>query len=434
MKFLVLLAMKSLWNRRVTAILSCLSMAIGLTLLLGVERVRLGARESFSSTISQTDLIVGARTGTVSLLLSSVFQIGNASNHVSFTTFERFKKHPAVDWAVPMSMGDSHKGFRVIATSPEFFERYRHGRAKPLVFALGESWRAEMDVVLGSEVARSLNYPIGHSIVLAHGSGGVSFHEHGDQPFVVTGILEKTSTPMDRALFIRLEAMEHLHEGYGSVKRKVPTAPRAHAHGQARHHDHHDHHDHETDRHEISSVTVFLLGAKARPDTLMLQREINEYPGEPLTAILPALTLNELWTGVGFAENALRSIALMVVLATVVGLVIGVLGSMNERRREIAVLRSVGASGRTIVGLLVIETTLLSLVATLAALLLVFGLGPFAQGLAYERFGLQLPIVELRSADWTYLVALNLVSVAVGLMAGAKAVRQSLADGLQIRL
>jgi putative ABC transport system permease protein len=422
MIFMLKLALKSLLSRKVTVGLSCLAIAIGLTLLLAIERVRLGARESFAHTISQTDLVVGARTGTVSLLLSSVFHIGYPAHGLSFKTYEKFKAHPAVQWTVPISMGDSHRGHRVVATASHFFEHYRHSRAQPLSFAAGGMWQDEFDVILGSEVAKKLQYAVGSNLTLSHGSGSVSFQEHADHPFQVVGVLKPTLTPLDRALFISLEAMDHLHEGNENASN---TQDQAHKHLHSHSHSH---------EHNSRQITAFFLGAKSRLDTLALQREINLYENEALTAIVPALTLHELWTGVGFAESALKAVSLMVLLATLVALAITVVGALNERRREIAIFRSLGSSSVVITALLLLETLSISLVASFLSIIFVFGVGPLVQLVGHHWMGLQIPWVGLTPNDWIYILAVNLIAGAIGAMAGLRAAALSLADGLQTRL
>src|SRR5215468_8728951 len=132
------LALKSLRNRRLTAALTVLSIALAMVLLLGVERIRSEARESFASTISGTDLIVGARSSPVHLLLYSVFRIGNPTNNVRWESFETIAARPEVAWAIPISLGDSHRGFRVLGTTPAYFEHFRYGRGRKLELASGK--------------------------------------------------------------------------------------------------------------------------------------------------------------------------------------------------------------------------------------------------------------------------------------------------------
>ena len=177
------LAMRSLLNRRGTALLTIFTIAISTALLVGVERLRSEARTSFASTLSGTDLIVGARAGTVQLLLYTVFRMGEPTANVSWQTYQEVAAAPAVDWTVPLSLGDSHRGYRVLGTTDDYFRRYRYGSRQLLEFAHGGPFVDVFDAVIGSELAARLGYGIGDRVVLAHGVGRVSFSEHDDKPF-----------------------------------------------------------------------------------------------------------------------------------------------------------------------------------------------------------------------------------------------------------
>lgn len=113
------------------------AIALGVALMLGVEKIRLGAKSSFANTLSGTDLIVGARGGAIQLLLYSVFRVGNATNNISWRSYQDIAAHPAVRWTLPLSLGDSHRGFRVLGTSRDYFEHYRYARQRRLEFAAG---------------------------------------------------------------------------------------------------------------------------------------------------------------------------------------------------------------------------------------------------------------------------------------------------------
>ena len=205
------LAIKSLRNRKFTAALTMLSIALAVVLLLGVERIRSEARESFASTISGTDLIVGARSSPVHLLLYSVFRIGNATNNVSWDSYTALASRPEVAWTIPLSLGDSHRGFRVLGTTDGYFEHFRFARGRKLELAEGKRFEDDHDAVLGAEVAEALGYKPGQPIVIAHGAGDVSFSLHKDHPFRVVGILARTGTPVDRTVHVTLGGMDAVH-------------------------------------------------------------------------------------------------------------------------------------------------------------------------------------------------------------------------------
>ncbi|MFC5697704.1 ABC transporter permease [Pseudomonas sp. GCM10022186] len=419
--YLLRLALASLVNRRFTALLTVFAIALSVCLLLAVERVRTEARASFASTISGTDLIVGARSGSVNLLLYSVFRIGNATNNIRWDSFEAISQDKRVKWAIPISLGDSHRGYRVMGTSAAYFEHYRYGRGQSLQLAEGKPFAEMFEVVLGAEVAEALHYRLGDRIVLAHGVSTVSLVQHDDKPFTVVGILARTGTPVDRTLHISLAGMEALHvdwqngvpaRGAGKVSadqaRAMDLQPRA--------------------------ITAFLLGLNSKIATFALQRQINEYRGEPLLAILPGVALQELWSLMGTAEKALFVVSLFVVLTGLIGMLTAILTSLNERRREMAILRSVGARPWHIGSLLVLEAFALALAgAVLGVGLLYLGIG-LGQGHVQATYGLYLPLALPSPYEWALLGAILAAALLMGVVPAWRAYRQSLADGLSIRL
>ncbi len=420
--YLLRLALASLNNRRFTALLTVFAIALSVCLLLAVERVRSETRASFASTISGTDLIVGARSGSVNLLLYSVFRIGNATNNIRWDSYQQLAGHPQVKWAIPLSLGDSHRGYRVLGTSPAYFEHYRFGRQQPLQLAEGRAFADDpFEVVLGAEVAQSLGYRLDERIVLAHGVAKVSLVQHDDKPFRVVGILRRTGTPVDRTLHINLAGMEALHVDWrGGVPAR--GAGRVSAE-QARALDL-----------QPQQITAVLLGLNSRIATFALQREINQYRGEPLLAVLPGVALQELWSLMGTAEQALFVVSLFVVLTGLIGMLTAILTSLNERRREMAILRSVGARPWHIAGLLVIEAFALALAGAALGLTLLYVSIAVAQAPLQQFYGLYLPFGWPSGYEWRLLGAILLAAVLMGAVPAWRAYRQSLTDGLSIRV
>ena len=419
---LLRIALASLANRRFTALLTVFAIALSVCLLLAVERVRTEARASFANTISGTDLIVGARSGSVNLLLYSVFRIGNATNNIRWDSFERFANHRQVKWAIPISLGDSHRGYRVMGTSTAYFEHYRYARSQALKLAQGRAFADDpFEVVLGAEVAQALGYGLGEEIVLAHGVATISLVKHDDKPFTVVGILERTGTPVDRTLHISLAGMEALHVDW---QNGMPARGDARVSAdQARAMDL-----------QPKQITAFMLGLNSKIATFSLQREINEFRGEPLLAILPGVALQELWSLMGTAEQALFVVSLFVVLTGLIGMLTAILTSLNERRREMAILRSVGARPWHIASLLVLEAFALALAGvTFGVALLYLGIAG-SQGFVQANYGLYLALNAPSAYEWKLLGSILAAAVAMGSVPAWRAYRQSLADGLSIRL
>lgn len=420
--YLFRLAMASLANRRFTAFLTAFAIALSVCLLLAVERVRTEARASFASTISGTDLIVGARSGSINLLLYSVFRIGNATNNIRWDSFEEIAENKQVKWAIPISLGDSHRGYRVMGTNKNYFEHYQFGRRQNLQMAEGRAFATDpFEVVLGAEVADALKYKLGDKLVLAHGVAVVSLVKHDDKPFTVVGILKRTGTPVDRTLHISLGGMEAIHIDW---QNGVP----AHGNGrisadQARNMDL-----------TPKAITAFMLGLNSKIATFSMQRQINEFRGEPLLAILPGVALQELWSLMGTAEKALFVISLFVVLTGLIGMLTAILTSLNERRREMAILRSVGARPWHIATLLIMEAFALALAGVVSGMVLLYVGIAAAQGYVQSNYGLFLPLSLPSEYEWTLLAGILAAALLMGVVPAWRAYRQSLADGLSIRL
>ena len=324
---LLKLTINSLYARLLTVSMTVLAISLSLMLYLSVEKLRSSAYTSFTNTISQTDLIVGSRTGSVQLLLYSVFIIGNATNNITWESYEDIIKRDEIKWSVPISLGDSHKGFRVMGTNADFFKRYKYRGDRSLKIEEGKYFVDLYDVVIGFGVAEKLGYNINTPLIVSHGLK--SFLEHDDQPFKVSGILAKTGTPVDNTIIVSLEAIEAIHVDWSSGSkvsgkatpidqiRKMDLSP--------------------------SNITAVLLGVNSKLKIFQLQRWINEYPEEALISILPGVALQELWRIVGVVENILLGISSIVILTTLIGMTAIVFSSLSERRREMAIWRAMGA-------------------------------------------------------------------------------------------
>jgi putative ABC transport system permease protein len=418
---LLRLALASVWNRRGTALLTVFAIAVSVALLLGVQKVRTEARESFASTISGTDLIVGARSGPLNLLLYSVFRVGDATANVSYGIFEKVARHPDVDWAIPISLGDSHRGFRVMGTTGAYFEHYRYGRKRLLHFTAGKPFADLYEAVLGADVARELGYRLGDEIVISHGLGNVSFANHADKPFRVAGILERTGTPVDRTVHVGLEAISAIHLDWQSGM-QAPKGARIDA-DAARHAEL-----------KPESITAFLLGMKSKATVFVMQRALNEYRQEPLLAIIPGVALQQLWELVGVADTALMIVSAFVVLAGLLGMLTALLTSLNERRREMAILRSVGARPAHVFGLMILESGLLALLGVLLGLAMTYGVLAALAPLLEHRFGVFVELTAPSAYDMGLLGAVVAAGLLIGVVPAWRAYRNSLADGLTIRV
>ncbi|PTO92440.1 peptide ABC transporter permease [Vibrio sp. 10N.286.48.B8] len=419
MKVITHLALKSVLNRKATAILTILTVAVSVILLLGVERVRTEAKSSFANTISGTDLIVGGRSGQVNLLLYSVFRIGNATNNIDWKSYEEFSQHNAVKWAIPISLGDSHKGFRVMGTNHSYFENYRYGSKQPLTFQQGKEFNQLFDVVIGADVAKKLDYKIGDHIILAHGISDVAFSRHDNLPFTIVGILAPTGTPVDKTVHVSLEAIEAIHVGWESGVNLGHT-PDAEALKQR--------------DFQPKQITAMMIGLNSKIQTFALQREINNYRQEPLSAIMPGIALHELWGMMAVAEQALLIVSGFVVVAGLLGMLSSLLTSLQERRREMAILRAMGARPRHVFGLLISEASALTFLGITLGVAVLFALIAVVAPIVQQSYGINISISAITPHEWKLLMLVQVAGIIIGFIPAFRAYRQSLSDGMTIRI
>ena len=415
------LAWQSVLNRKFTTILTILSIAVSVVLILGVEKVRSGARVSFANTISGTDLIVGSRSGDVQLLLYSIFHIGDATSNITWKTVEDIKRRNEVDWLVPIALGDSHRGYRVVGTSQDYFTRFRYRRNIKLDFTDGEPFEDLFEAVIGSEIAKVLKYKVGDEIILAHGTGPVKLNkEHGNTPFRISGILSKSGTPSDRAVLVSMEAIEAIHVGWetgnfqkDNVKQSPENLRKMKLHPKA--------------------ATALYVGLKSRMQTFSLQRWINSYPEEAITGVLPGVAFGQLWALIGNVETVLLIISSMVVFVAILGMLISIMASLNERRREMAILRAIGASPIEIFTLLAFEALTLSILGIIVGFVSVFGAMLLLQPFLENITGLFIEIATPSSREIVILGIILMASIVAGIIPAIRAYLTSLSDGLMIK-
>ncbi len=416
---LLRIALKSARFRQTNLLLTVFSIAISVTLLLGVDMVRKQTRTSFLNTVSQTDLIVGARSGPTNLLLYSVFRIGNATNNVTWETYETIAAREEIAWTVPISLGDSHRGFRVMGTTTDYFEHYRYGDERPLSLSAGQEFDEVYDTVLGADVARTLGYEIGDEIVLSHGLVSADFADHDDKPFTVVGILDRTGTPVDRTVHVSLAGIEAIHIDWQDGSRSGVTLDAEQAL-----------------KFDLTptSITAFMVGLENRALTFRVQREINDFQGEPMSAIIPGATLADFWRTISAVEQVLFVISGFVLVAGLLGMLTTILSTLNERRREIAVLRAIGARAAHVVLLILLETLLVVVAGCIVGVAMLYGLWVVGRPIVTSRFGVDLALTWLDPTQLLILAGVIVGAVLVGLIPGLVAYRRSIQDGLDVRI
>ncbi|MFN3453585.1 MAG: ABC transporter permease [Pseudobdellovibrio sp.] len=418
---LLKLALKSVRHRWFSTLATVFSLTLSLLLLFSVERVQRSLKESFTQTVSGVDLIVGARTGSLQLVLYSVFNIGQATNNISYENYQKIAARHEVEWTIPYSLGDGHKGYRVVATDNNFFKHYRYRSQQNIELQEGRTLEGYFDVVLGAEVAKSLNYKIGDKIILVHGSTtGDSFQSHEDKPFTIVGIMKPTGTALDRSLYISLQGMEAIHidwkTGAAPSPEQVITVDKI-----------------TSEMVKPQAITSFFLKTKNRIQVLNLQREITNDTGEALLAVIPGVVLSELWQSLSQVEVVLKIISSLVMVVGLIGMMIALLTSLNERRREIAILRSLGAKTSVVAKLIIFEVSFILtfsiLVSALMKIVLEFILSDYLK----QRFGLFLSTPLFSIADIFIMVVMFGAGLVFSIAPVIAFRYRSLKDGLAVK-
>jgi len=419
MRPLLALAWASLGARRFVALLTVACIGLGSSVLIVVEQLRTQAREAFTRSVSGVDLIVGARGGTVELLMGVVFRTGTPGRGMSYESYRRIAEQPGVAWALPVSFGDSHRGFPVMGTDASYFERFRYGRAQPLGFTAGGPFADVYDAVLGAQVAERLGYKVGDELELEHGlqsaMGGA--HEHEDKPFRVVGVLQRTGTAVDRTVHVSLQGIEAMHVDWregrppSAEERLGAEAARALAANPER-------------------ISAMLVGLEQRAAALLLQQRIVSSPSEPLSAVLPGPALLELWEIVGVAESVLRGMSWGVMAVVLVGMLTVLWSGLEERRREMAVLRAVGARPRHVFLLIMGEAFLLTFGGLLLGAMIAAAASASLETTIVQRYGVSLSDGAFSADVLRVLGALLAAGLVAGLLPALRCYRRSLADGL----
>lgn len=418
----ITLALKSLKNRLNSTLLTVFSISLSVALLLAVERTKRAAEEGFTQSVSQVDLLVGARTGPLNLILYTIFNMGSPSNNISWESYQEIKAMPEVAWTIPYSLGDGHKGFRVVATDENFYQHYHYRGNQKVELAEGTPALDIWEVVVGAEAQQKLKYKLGDNVIIAHGvTRGDGIQMHDDKPFTVSGILKPTGTALDQSIYISLYGMEAIHIDWKNGA--APSAKNVIHQNQVN-----------KESIKIGPITSFFLRTNSRIETLKLQRTINNYESEPLLAIIPGATLADLWRGLSHIGTILKIISFMVLIVGLAAMISTILAGLNERRREMSILRSIGAGPLNITLLLVFESTLLTLSGILGGILIQTG-GFFVLAEWLEtQFGFYTAGAMFTQIEIFYFAVILLSGTLVGMIPAIKASRSALKDGLATRL
>ena len=329
-------AWQFLWSRPLAAALNLLLLSLGLASITLVLLVNHQIQQAFARDLAGIDVVVGAKGSPLQLILSGVFQIDTPTGNVPLADVQALQANPQVAKLIPISMGDSFKGYRIIGTTPDYVSHYAG------VMASGALWQAPMQAVLGAKVARDTGLRVGDSFAGSHGLGGGG-HAHGQTPYTVTGVLAPGGSVMDRLILTPTESVWRVHEkdtALDAQDQKILEEER--------------------------EVTLALIQYRSPLAAVTFPRFINTTTD--MQAAAPAVEISRLLGLIGIGADVLRAFAGVLLLTAGVSVFIALWSAVRERRADLALLRMLGAAPRQLAALLWCEAVWLALLATLLGL------------------------------------------------------------------
>ncbi len=346
------LSWKNLINKPLSMLLSLVLFALGVGLISLLLLLNTQLQEKFDKNLADIDLVIGAKGSPLQLILCSMYHIDAPTGNISIKEAKPFlnPNHPLIKKTVPLSLGDSHKGYRIVGTLPSFLELYN------AEIGTGKIWENDFEVTIGAGVASDLKLKLGDQFHSSHGFvlDDNLIHDDGDK-FKVVGILKPTGSVADQLILTNTQSIWKTHD---------------HASPNDESHEDHDHegHDHDHDHSEEpkplieevdQEITSLLIQFKNRNyQTLNMARSINE--NTDMQAANPPIEINRLHAMVGVGEEALRILALIIVFVSGLSIFISLFDSLRDRRYELALMRVMGASRSKLFSLIILEGILLA--------------------------------------------------------------------------
>jgi putative ABC transport system permease protein len=332
----IALALRYLGSRPLAALLNLLLLTLGLASITFVVLVTTQVSRAFERDLAGIDLVVGAKGSPIQLILSGVFHIDVPPGNVALADVQALQQHPQVARLIPLSLGDSLRGFRIVGTTPDWLAHYR------LAPAQGRAWQQPLEAVLGAQAARETGLAVGQAFIGNHGLGG-SGHGHGDAPYRVVGVLAPCGCVADRLVLTSLESVWQVHEKATALDdddRKALEAER--------------------------EVTMALITYKSPLAAVTFPRMVNTTTS--MQAAAPAVEVTRLLRLLGVGAEVLQGLGAVLLVTAGLSVFIALWNAVRERRADLAMLRMLGASPARVAALLLCEALWLAIAATVLGL------------------------------------------------------------------
>tara|TARA_E500000081_G_scaffold147752_1_gene172382 strand:- start:532 stop:1953 length:1422 start_codon:yes stop_codon:yes gene_type:complete len=467
------LVIQSLLNRWLSCLLIILTLAFSISLFFTVSRIQESVRSSFQNTISGVDSVVAARGGDLQILLNSVFLIGEPNSTIRWGTFKDITDNNKMNWAVPITLGDSHKGYRVIGTTNNYFKEIKYSSGKNIEFLSGNSFNDVFDVVLGNAVANKLKYNLDAEIIITHGLSDVGEvhtfssekenhsdhadhddhadeehdnhddhvdhddhakheehdnhedhadeghegHNHENLGFKVTGILKPTGTPIDNAVYISLAGIEAMHTGWIGNQKVIDVSIEQIMQSELK----------------PKTISAIFVSLKNRTQVFQFQRDVLNYKEEAISSVMPGITLSRLWALTGNVDKAFKIITFFIIIIALLGMIAMTIAGLNGRRREMAILRSVGASPTNIVSLLLVESIIISLISCAIGYILMIIIFSIGKDYLQNNYGIFINSFSIKNYDLQMVISIICAALIATIVPAIQIYKNTLRDGLNVR-
>ncbi|HRE40349.1 MAG TPA: ABC transporter permease [Ignavibacteria bacterium] len=370
------IVIKNIFERKLSSFLTIVSTMLGVGLIISILIIREETKKAFDQSATGYELIIGPKGSPLQLTLNTVFHIGLPVNNMPYKTYELLKADRRIKTAIPYVLGDNYKNHRIIGTTSDLLNEFEFIKGKKYTFKEGKTFENKYDAVLGSDVAEKTGLKTGDKFTGSHGVESYEFaEEHNEHDFIVTGILEKTYTPNDNVIFTSLESVWdiHYHIPESDSKDTLTTNNKeTHIHNHSNEHNHNHDHNHihnESDKdtsvvktlnkipEERKTISVVLVSLKSPVFFDLLRRQINDdkFDGIIAQAVIPLMEIKQLFDIIGNINSILLLISYLVIIVAVISILVSIYNTINERRNEIAIMRSLGAGRKDIFSMIILE-------------------------------------------------------------------------------
>jgi len=386
---IVKLSIAGLRYRAVNNLLNIVVLALGIATIVTFLHINRQLEDRFAKDLDGIDLVVGAKGSPIQLILANVFHIDNSTGNIPFAEAENLKENHLIKTAIPLSLGDNYKGFRIVGTTPDYADHYLANLAQ------GEYWQTEMQVVLGSDVANKNNLKIGDKIIGSHG-----LHEEGDEhtdfPYTIVGILKPTGSVIDRLILTDIASVWHVHEPHQEEKPKKSKRNSRNAVEEESHQ---------------KEITALLITYKSPLAAATLPGIINKTSS--MQAASPAFELTRLNKIIGLGGNIVDIFAGILIAIAAFGFFVNLFNAVSERSYDIALLRSLGATRQKIFAFIICEGLALSLAGTLLGIVLGHVFAYILQIMIEAQKNISLETLGFESYEFLIILASITVSIIV---------------------